>query len=189
MGACPVAPGPVAGVARAVGVRSAGAAAAGPDSPADARRDCAGDTGPDGTGDASTDGPDGAPRPDSAGDAPGTAARPGPDIRPGPATAAGRAPGGVSPVGVWVACSAAMIRATDSGQNEPSVASVAGPRAEIIPISWAGSGRSAAFFLRQASTSWRSAGGTALRSGSVRTTRYRIDAAVPSPNGGLPVNA
>jgi len=53
----------------------------------------------------------------------------------------GTGPGGVSPAGVWLACSAAMTRATSSGQNEPSEACVSGPRAPIMAITCAGPGR------------------------------------------------
>ena len=96
---------------------------------------------------------------------------------------------GVSPVGVC----AGLLRGDDAGhgpgQNEPSVTGVAGPSALIMAISWAGSGRWAGSFFRQASMTWRSLGGIALRSGSAETIRYRIDAGLSPPKGGLPVAA
>ena len=95
----------------------------------------------------------------------------------------------MSPAGVWLACSAAMTRATASGQKEPSVTGMAGPSSLIMVISWPGAGRWAGSFFRQASTTWRSAGGIAVRSGSVETIRYRMVAGFPPPNGGLPVAA
>ena len=124
-----------------------------------------------------------------------------PDIPPDPAAAVAplpagpgedagtTGPGGVSPAGVWLDCSAAMTRATSAGQNEPSVACVSGPRALIMPITCAGPGRWAGSFFRHASTTWRSLGGIALRSGSVETIRYRTDAGLSAWNGGVPVAA
>ena len=112
----------------------------------------------------------------------------GPAVSVGPhASPPAACAGGVSPAGVWLACSAAMTRATDSGQKDPSVAAVAGPTEKIMEISCDVPGRCAGSFFRHASMTWRSAGETALRSGSVVTTRYRMDAAAPVPNGGLPV--
>ena len=111
-----------------------------------------------------------------------------PDILPDPAAPVS-GPGGVSPVGVWAACSVAMTRATLPGQNEPSVTGVAGPSSLIMAISRAGSGRSAGFFFRQAWITWRSPGGIVLRSGSVETIWYRIDAGLSPLKGGWPVAA
>ena len=99
------------------------------------------------------------------------------------------APGGVSPAGVWLTCSVAMTRVTVSGQKEPSVAGTAGPSSLIMVMIWPGVGRWAGSLFRQAPTTWRSAGGTAVRSGSVETIRYRIDAGLSPLNGGLPVVA
>ena len=82
-----------------------------------------------------------------------------------------------------------MTRATSAGQNEPSVAGVSGPRALIMAITCAGPGRWAGSFFRQASMTWRSRGGIALRSGSAETIRNRTDAGLSPPNGGLPVAA
>ena len=82
-----------------------------------------------------------------------------------------------------------MTRATSAGQNEPSFAGVSGPSALIIAISWAGSGRCAGSFFRQASMTWRSRGGIWLRSGSAETMRNRTEAGLSPPNGELPVAA
>ena len=95
----------------------------------------------------------------------------------------------MSPAGVWPDCSAAMTLDTFPGQNEPSVACVSGPSALIIAITCAGSGRWAGSFFRQASMSWRSLGGTWLRSGSAETMRNKTEAGFSPPNGGLPVAA
>ena len=55
--------------------------------------------------------------------------------------------------------------------------------------SWASPIRSAGFLPRQAVMTWRRSGGMPPRSGLPVTTRYRMEAALPPPNGALPVAA
>src|ERR1700722_20156315 len=88
----------------------------------------------------------------------------------------------------WV-LSAAMMPASGSGQKEPSDPDMAGPRAAIMGASWARLIRSAGFLTMQAVMACRRLPGTPLRSGSPVTTRYRMEAALPPPNGALPVAA
>ena len=82
-----------------------------------------------------------------------------------------------------------MMLASGSGQKEPSVPGMAGPSAAIMGPSWASPIRSAGFLARQAVMTCNRLAGTPLRSGSAVTTRYRMEAALPPPNGAFPAAA
>ena len=60
---------------------------------------------------------------------------------------------------------------------------------EIAPESARSVGRAAGSLARQAATTSRSRGGIPSRTGSECTTRYKMAAAVPVPNGPAPVAA
>src|SRR5215468_11992556 len=82
-----------------------------------------------------------------------------------------------------------MISATGSGQNEVGVAVMAGPDRAIVAPRAVSPGRCEGSFDRQAEITSRSGPNKPVSSGSALTTRYSTDAALPPPNGALPVAA
>src|SRR5215469_5531355 len=94
---------------------------------------------------------------------------------------------GLSEAGAAVAPS--ITFATSAGQNDVGVAVTAGPARVIMAPRAASSGRCAGSLARQGEITSRSLSGTELRSGCPVTTRYSTDAALPPPNGALPLAA
>src|SRR5580693_2663062 len=94
---------------------------------------------------------------------------------------------GLSEAGAAVAPS--ITSATSAGQNDVGVAVTAGPARVIMAPRAASSGRCLGSLARQAEITSRSFSGTEVRSGRPVTTRYSTDAALPPPNGALPLAA
>jgi hypothetical protein len=84
---------------------------------------------------------------------------------------------------------APISRATEDGQNATADGPVVSIPPAIMPDSLRSDGRAAGSLARQAATTGRSRGGTPSRTGSACTTRYKMAAAVPVPNGPVPVAA
>ena len=82
-----------------------------------------------------------------------------------------------------------ITSATSAGQNDVGVAVTAGPARVIMAPRAASSGRCLGSLARQAEITSRSLSGTEVRSGRPVTTRYSTDAALPPPNGALPLAA
>ena len=84
---------------------------------------------------------------------------------------------------------APISRATDDGQNATADGPVVSMAPAIMPDSARSDGRAAGSLARQAAITVRSRGGTPSRTGSACTTRYKMAAAVPVPNGPIPAAA
>ena len=84
---------------------------------------------------------------------------------------------------------APISRATEDGQNATADGPVVSVPPAIMPDSARSDGRAAGSLARQAATTGRSRGGTPSRTGSACPTRYKMAAAVPVPNGPVPVAA
>ena len=82
-----------------------------------------------------------------------------------------------------------MTSATSAGQNDVGVAVTTGAVRVIMAPRAASSGRCFGSLARQAEITSRSLSGTEVRSGRPVTTRYSTDAALPPPNGALPLAA
>ena len=82
-----------------------------------------------------------------------------------------------------------ITSATSAGQNDVGVAVTAGPARVIMAPRAASSGRCLGSLARQPEITSRSLSGTEVRSGRPVTTRYSTDAALPPPNGALPLAA
>jgi hypothetical protein len=79
-----------------------------------------------------------------------------------------------------------MRPATDDGQNATADGPVASMPPEIAPESARSVGRAVGALARQAAITSRRRAGIPSRTGSECTTRYKMAAAVPVPNGPAP---